>query len=61
MMQLKENGHKLLNDMLSFMAISPGGICLTELKLIGKRMITAQNQEIQTDISLYDGIIREIS
>ena len=63
--QLKENGHMLLNDMLCFIALCPGGICLAELKLIGAQMLKnlspPQLEYQTTDMKTYEEIIKEIS
>ena len=39
MNKLKHAGHPLLISLLNFMSLCPGGICLTELRLIGKKIV----------------------
>ena len=66
MVSLKDKGHILLNDILSFMALCPGGLCLTELKIILLQMLRSLNSEESEekmigDMRPYTQIIREIS
>ena len=43
MRELTLNGDAVLNDLLSFLALCPGGLCLSEVEIVVKKFANESN------------------